>query len=139
MTGNDCRRPQTCRPHSGNHPGPAWLRKADGGSGTILGICLVAVAAFALLLLVLVTNLLICQAQARTGADASALAAASALDEGDPAPCVKAATVALANRGRLASCRVEDADVVAEVEVATSVPVITYVSRQARAGPQDCD
>ncbi|AKV55681.1 pilus assembly protein, probably tadF [Bifidobacterium actinocoloniiforme DSM 22766] len=117
---------------------PAVLRRADRGSGTAMGVMLVAIVALGLVLVATLGNILVCQSRARTAADASALAAASALDEGSGAPCSAATTVATANKASLASCQVEGQDALVRVEVATQVPFATQVSKEARAGPRDC-
>ncbi|BDR55346.1 hypothetical protein KIMH_14570 [Bombiscardovia apis] len=117
---------------------PAWLRKSDAGSGTMMGVMLVAVAAIGLAVVAITGNILVCQSRARTAADASALAAASAVDEGSPSACVQAATVASANKGELVSCTLIEQDVQVRVQVATQVPFAAQVTAQSRAGPQDC-
>lgn len=115
-----------------------WWDGADKGSGSVLGIVLVSLAAMGLVLVAMVGNLLICRGRAQTAADAAALSAATALYEGRDSPCVRAASVAAANKGTLTTCTVEEEDVLVDVGVDTSVLIVPRVVQSSRAGPVDC-
>lgn len=129
---------RACQRKRGPKPGGPWWRDEDCGSGSSMGIALVALVALGLVIVAMVGNLLICRAGARTAADASALAAATVLDEGSGSPCVQASVVASADRGNLTACTVEGEDVLVEVGVDTSVLIIPRVAQSSRAGPVDC-
>ena len=116
----------------------SWIRGSDPGSGTVLGIMLMALVGLGLVLAALLGNLMICRAHARTGADVSALAAASALDEGQAQPCTLASRVARLNRGVLTDCQVDGGDVKVSVGVETGVPMMPRLVQSARAGPEPC-
>ncbi|WP_288803991.1 Rv3654c family TadE-like protein [uncultured Bifidobacterium sp.] len=116
----------------------SWIRGSDPGSGTVLGIMLMALVGLGLVLAVLLGNLMICRTRARTGADVSALAAASALDEGQAQPCNLASRVARLNRGVLTDCQVDGSDVRVSVGVETGVPMMPRLVQSARAGPEPC-
>lgn len=125
------------RKHGTKSDGP-WWRGEDCGSGSSMGIALVALVALGLVIAAMVGNLLICRTRARTAADASALAAATVLDEGSGSPCARASAVASANHGDLTACTVESEDVLVEVGVDTSVLIVPRVAQSSRAGPVDC-
>ena len=116
----------------------SWIRGSDPGSGTVLGIMLMALVGLGLVLAALLGNLMICRTRARTGADVSALAAASALDEGQAQPCNLASRVARFNRGVLTDCQVDGSDVRVSVGVETGVPMMPRLVQSARAGPEPC-
>ena len=78
-----------------------WWDGADNGSGSVLGIVLVSLAAVGLVLVATVGNLLICRGRAQTAADAAALSAATALHEGRDSPCARAASVAVRLKRRM--------------------------------------
>ena len=117
----------------------SWLGGSDPGSGTVLGIMLMALVGLGLVLAALLGNLMICRAHARTGADVSALAAASALDEGQAQPCTLASRVARLNRGVLTDCQVDGRDVKVSVGVDTGVSMMPRLVQSARAGPELCE
>ena len=116
----------------------SWLGGSDPGSGTVLGIMLMALVGLGLVLAALLGDLMICRTRARTGADVSALAAASALDEGQAQPCTLASRVARLNRGVLTDCQVDGSDVRVSVGVETGVPMMPRLVQSARAGPEPC-
>jgi secretion/DNA translocation related TadE-like protein len=106
---------------------------ADAGSGSILGITLVAATASAVLLLAPVCVIQIAQVAVSTAADAAALAAADArigLSAGFP--CAVAERVAAANGTTIAGCRLDGFD--ATVRVHSSV-LGFEVEATATAGP----
>lgn len=115
-----------------------WWCGEDKGTGTSMGLALMSLVALGLILVALIGNLLICRSRARTGADASALAAAAALMEESGPPCDQAAILAIANQGRMTSCKVEGEDVIVEVSVSTGLAWIPEVTQVARAGPREC-
>ena len=117
----------------------SWLGGSDPGSGTVLGIILMALVGLGLVLAALLGNLMICRAHARTGADVSALAAASALDKGQAQPCTLASRVARLNRGVLTDCQVDGSDVKVSVGVDTGVSMLPRLIQSARAGPESCE
>ena len=117
----------------------SWLGGSDPGSGTVLGIMLMALVGLGLVLAALLGNLMICRAHARTGADVSALAAASALDEGQAQPCTLASRVARLNSGILTDCQVDGSDVKVSVGVDTGVSMMPRLVQSARAGPEPCE
>lgn len=117
---------------------PSFLFRDDLGSGTLLGVMLIAVVGLMLAAGASAGNLLICQAKARASADLSAVSSASALRAGAEDPCALAASVATANGSGLVSCEVVGEDVSVRVSVATLVPFAPEVSRAARAGPVAC-
>ncbi len=116
----------------------SWIRGLDPGSGTVLGIMLMALVGLGLVLAALLGDLMICRTRARTGADVSALAAASALDEGQAQPCNLASRVARLNHGVLTDCQVDGSDVRVSVGVETGVPMMPRLVQSARAGPEPC-
>ncbi|BDR53776.1 hypothetical protein KIM372_16830 [Bombiscardovia nodaiensis] len=116
----------------------AWLGQSDSGSGTVMGLMLIAIVALALVLVTTAGNIIICKSRASTAADAAALAGASALDEGSSDPCAQATKVASANKGSLTACRLKEQDVEVDVQVPTQVPFVSFVTAGARAGPREC-
>ncbi|MBT1163189.1 Rv3654c family TadE-like protein [Bifidobacterium felsineum] len=114
--------------------------RLEEGSGTIAGAMLVMVAAAALALIASVGNLLICQHKARSIADLAAFNTAYALWHSDmEAPCVLANKVAEANNAVMVECEVIDDDVRVVMALATQVPFTPQVTKEARAGPVECD
>ncbi|HEU4425318.1 MAG TPA: Rv3654c family TadE-like protein [Pilimelia sp.] len=75
--------------------------------------------------------------EARTAADLGALAGAAWAVQGPESACARSAVVVTANRGRLASCRIDGLDVVVAVEVTVSpLPGLARTATaSARAGP----
>ncbi|GAA4419727.1 hypothetical protein GCM10023169_10690 [Georgenia halophila] len=116
----------------------------DRGSGTVLGLTLVAVLIIMTLAVVGLSKAVHARGAAQSGADLAALAAATALHAaGGQArdPCRVADEVAAANGTELTACRVIDEN----VEVTTGVVVIgetwplegrrLEAHAEARAGP----
>lgn len=111
-------------------------RRDERGSATLF-----AVACLSLLLVLgaalgVVSALVHAHRQAQAAADLAALAGAQALARGDDA-CGAASDIASANEARLTSCRVEDRDVVVDVEVTGPrwLGQTGDLTGQARAGP----
>lgn len=75
--------------------------------------------------------------EAHVAADFGALAGAARILDGPQAACAQAATIVLANEGRLATCTVDGLDVIVTAEVTVEpLPGLTRVARvSARAGP----
>jgi secretion/DNA translocation related TadE-like protein len=75
--------------------------------------------------------------QARTAADLGALAGAARAVQGPAVACARARQLAVANRARLLSCRLDGFEIVIAVRVTvTPLPGLTrYASAAARAGP----
>jgi secretion/DNA translocation related TadE-like protein len=149
------RRVRTGVPHGsdgsprGGPPGrgrPAGRRtrrcgRDDAGSGTVLVVGLVAVAAALTLGLSLLGQVIVARHRAAAAADLAALAAAGAAHAPPSAPatdpCAVAADVAIANGATLTSCRLDQAGVAA-VSVQTVAKTAAHVFRptaEARAGP----
>jgi secretion/DNA translocation related TadE-like protein len=86
-----------------------------------------------------VGSAVIARHRAQAAADLSALAAATHLADGPAAACAQASAIARAMRTTIATCAVEDLDVVVTVE--TSLPLRTIglgpALAAARAGPVD--
>ncbi|MCI1219088.1 MAG: flp pilus-assembly TadE/G-like family protein [Bifidobacterium sp.] len=114
------------------------FRSNDPGSGTMAGVALIMLAATMLSVLAAAGSLFIAQTRARSAADLAALSSATSLWNGEGDPCTEAKSIALAHKGRLESCRVDGEIVSVKVSVRTRVPLISRVSRSARAGPIDC-
>ncbi|WP_411733266.1 Rv3654c family TadE-like protein [Paeniglutamicibacter sp.] len=121
---------------------PARLH-AQRGSGTVLMLSVVCVAALALVVVLMFTAVAQAAAKAGTAADLAALAAADAarrLLPGDP--CGVAASTARANAATLTSCSRQGQGgevVTVAVHVAVSpvgwLPPVTRAKSVARAGP----
>lgn len=111
----------------------------DKGSGTMVGMGLVAAAAVLLAMAASVGNLMVCQARARSAADLTALSSAAVLWHTQGDACAAAGTIADRHGGRLASCRVDGEDVVVTVAIPTRVPFAGEVSERAAAGPVECE
>lgn len=115
----------------------AWTR-SDEGSGTVVGVGLVMVAAVLLSAILAVGNVLYCRSVAQTAADHAALAAAAALYESAGDPCAEGGSTAAANRARMTGCAIDGEDVTVTAAVSTRVPFVGDASARARAGPKDC-
>ncbi|MPV38724.1 hypothetical protein GB881_17045 [Georgenia subflava] len=114
----------------------------ERGSGTVLGLALVAVLLVLTLTVVGVARAVHARGTAQTAADLGALAAATALHRvGGPAgdPCAVAGEVVVANEAELVGCTVTGD----EVRVTTRVPIIGATGElllaraTARAGPAE--
>lgn len=173
----DARRTHGFRPVRSGHPTGAMGAHETGpcqcdppcrlshpwkGSGTVVGIMLMLLAAALLGALMTGSSLVIRRAEARQEADLAALSAASAragLLPGSP-PCGRAASVLAAARSRgsapgtaraardtddpavsggprLVSCRLDGQDAVVTVRVGSG-PLSALTQTSARAGPADC-
>ncbi|MFC7404430.1 Rv3654c family TadE-like protein [Georgenia alba] len=126
-------------------------RKAGGGtmdddpqrgSGTVLGLALIALLLTATLVVVGLARAVHARGVAQTAADLGALAGATALHAGGAAePCAVAREVVSTNDAELVTCRVAGED----VEVGASVAVVAegwpvegrelHARAEARAGP----
>ncbi|TXN28378.1 Rv3654c family TadE-like protein [Lacisediminihabitans profunda] len=107
--------------------------RGESGSGSVLGIAVVAVVIAVAALMIPVIRVLAAVGQGWAAADASALAAADVavgIQPGDP--CESAADVAASNGARLDGCVVDGAVVTVSVEVAV---VGFRLSIRATAGP----
>lgn len=121
-------------PHRLGAPGSP--RRAERGSGTVLGVALMLVLVGALVATALLGRAMDARARARTGADLCALAAATALSSGGDV-CTAASRVADENGVELVSCRVDGYDViiVTREEVGLGILGSGAAEAHARAGP----
>ncbi|WP_277594809.1 Rv3654c family TadE-like protein [Bifidobacterium samirii] len=119
---------------------PGFWRRTDPGSGTVLGVALIAVTALLMAALAMAGNVVLCRAQARTAADLAAIAAATAWADrsDDIAACSIAADAVTANGASLASCVIDGEDAQVVAGVTTQVPIAPQVTYESRAGPVDC-
>lgn len=115
------------------------LSFADEGSGTMVGVALIALVACLLMVVAMAGRVLIAQRQAQTAADGAALSAAVRMRSGDQLPCATAEDISVRNGAGMVACHVDDEDVVVEVAVPVNTPFISEVRRSARAGPVPCD
>ncbi len=115
----------------------------DTGSGTVLGIALIAVISLLGLLGTAQAQAILLSHTVQGAADLSAIAGAQALAD----PCARAESIAQSNGVKLTRCSVNGLDVSVEVEAA--VPSLTHklldrfgisvnnVRAEATAGPPD--
>ncbi|WP_394770199.1 Rv3654c family TadE-like protein [Lacisediminihabitans sp.] len=107
--------------------------RGESGSGSVLGVAVVAAVIAVATLMVPVVGALAAVGQGWAAADASALAAADVAVGIQPGiPCESAAAVAASNGARLDGCVVDGAVVTVSVEVAV---VGFRLSIRATAGP----
>jgi len=98
----------------------AWSRVAsDAGSGTVLGLAVLAVVCFATYVGMARVQQVLTVRQVSTAADLAALAAAQATVD----PCARAGAVAAANGAGLTGCWHQGVDVA--VEVSAPMPELT--------------
>ncbi|NMN00578.1 TadE-like protein [Bifidobacterium sp. DSM 109958] len=114
------------------------LRRADRGSGTVLGAALIMVAAVLLCIVAAVGQVMACRLRAQGAADVAALAVASARYEGRDGPCAEAERIVAAHGFRLDGCLLDGADAQVTVSADTGVPLAGAVTARARAGPTPC-
>ncbi|GAA3509357.1 Rv3654c family TadE-like protein [Georgenia daeguensis] len=110
----------------------------DRGSGSVLGLALVAVLVVLTLAVVGVARAVHARGTAQAAADLGALAAATALhDLTGPAgdPCAVAGRVVAANGAELTSCRSRGGEVVVSTRVALADGTGLAARASARAGP----
>lgn len=114
--------------------------RLDSGSGTLLGVALIAVVGVLLGAVGIAGRVMYCQSVAQTGADAAAIGAASALNGVSAAAtmCGEAGQIAAANQVNLEECASVGSDAVVRVSVSTGVPLVSHVTADSRAGPEDC-
>lgn len=133
-------------PVAGRHPDMSPGRSAEGcqrGSGTVLMLAVVCVAALGLVAVLMFTAVSNAGAKAGTAADLAALAAADAARQLQPGdPCAVAAETAAANDATLAGCTRQGPGgqiVTVRVQVPVSpvgwLPPLTRAHSVARAGP----
>jgi len=119
-----------------------WLG-SDAGSGTVLGLVVLAMVCFVAAVSVARAQQVLAIRQASIAADLAALAGAQGMDD----PCGRAGSVAAANGVRMSGCSVAGVDVL--VEVISPMPPFTAsllrsfglpvppISAHSRAGYQD--
>lgn len=120
----------------------SWMDASDQGSGTMMGVVLVLVAAVVLSCVAGVGNVLNVRTHARSVSDLSALAAAKTLYSSagfEDQACGMAAQTAQANGLTLDSCVRQGNDMVISVTASTLVPFVPTVSSSSVAGPRDCE
>jgi secretion/DNA translocation related TadE-like protein len=114
-------------------------RSADGGSGTVLALTLIAAVVLTAAALAATGAAMVVRHRAAAAADAVALTAAHALAAGHGDPCGAARVAATALRTRLVRCRSIGVDV--DVVVEAAAPAWLHWSGaarvNARAGPAD--
>jgi secretion/DNA translocation related TadE-like protein len=112
-------------------------RRDERGSATLLAAAMIAVLVAASLGGVAVGSAVIARNRAQSVADLSALAAAGRLALGEDAACASAAAIAQRMDASIASCVVEDLDVVVNVNVAAELGRwgVGTAHAVARAGP----
>ena len=118
----------------------AFWTASDTGSGTVMGVALIAVAALLMGAVAMGGNVMLCRARARSAADVIAVSAAVSLLDGADADeaCLVAVETAEVNGAMLDSCIVDGEDVQVVAGMATQVPVVPRVTYESRAGPVDC-
>ncbi len=123
-----------------------WLKQADSGSGTVLGLVIVGLVGVLASIIVCAGSYLICQSQAHTYAQQIALDAAfeqqirtlseSASSRGSL--CAQASAKLNNDDFKLASCTVDGEDVQVAVEGIPRVKFLPHPRVLARAGPAQC-
>jgi secretion/DNA translocation related TadE-like protein len=111
----------------------------ERGSATVLAAAMLVVLVVVCLGGVAVGSAVIARHRAQAAADLGALAAAGRLALGADAACAWATSVAQRMGGSVASCVVEDLDVVVSVDVAAELGRwgVGTARAAARAGPMD--
>lgn len=118
------------------------LHRSDKGSGTVVGVALVMVAATLVSVMSGAGHVAVRHAQARSAADLAAFSAALAWRNGRRDPCSLAGAVAEGNNASMVSCHMEGehmGDVEMSVTMHVDVPLVSKVVASARAGPSACD
>lgn len=112
----------------------------DSGSGTVLGVGLVAVVGALIGIVGLTGQVMYSKALAQTGAQIAAIGAAGVLNgvTAGSSACSVAGQAAVHNAASVVSCSTENSDAQVEVSVATGVPLLARVHAVARAGPKGC-
>lgn len=110
--------------------------REETGSGTVLGIALMALLILVTTAAVAVAALVLTHRRAESAADLAALAGAHALPLGSD-PCAAAQSVARRNGAAFVSCWVRGPDVLVVTRVAgpTIVGRLMLLTGRARAGP----
>lgn len=111
---------------------PRWCRD-DRGSGTVVGLVLIAAAVLFAVWLTLLIQAQTARGRAQTAADLAALAGATAARNGTGTECAVVAEVISHNRAQLTACVVEGGGVV-RVDAAVACAV-GDATAWARAGP----
>jgi secretion/DNA translocation related TadE-like protein len=109
----------------------------ERGSATLVAVAMMALVMSIALGAMVLGSAVIARHRAQASADLAALAAASRLASGGEAACVWASSVAGAMHSVVASCRVEDLDVIVGVDVPVDLGRWGLGSARAaaRAGP----
>lgn len=119
-----------------------WVRKRDRGSGTVVGVGLMALVGFLAVLVVFLGSAFCARADVQNAAQQAALAGAYLAVSPGSAPsneiCSKAQRIAEANHGRLLRCSLKASDVVVEVGIQPSVGILPQMTSWAKAGPVKC-
>ena len=110
-------------------------RGDDRGVATVWTATAVAVLVVVLAGLLQVVGAVAARHRAEAAADLAALAAAGQAVQGPEVACARAAAVAATAGGRVALCRVHDAEALVEVEVAFPAARGGGARGRARAGP----
>src|SRR5690625_4180662 len=121
--------------HGSSLGGAGAVMRAERGSGTVLGLAVIAVAIILTMAVASLARVTAARGSAQTGADLAALAAAERLHAtGSPgAACELAARVAGAHEVRLESCAVQGQ--VVQVHTSRSAGPGLTARATARAGP----
>lgn len=116
------------------------MRRADRGSGTVMGATLLFAVGILLSIVGIGGQLSFCSARAQTGSDMAALEAAKTLSGLTKAKsaCDAARSAALANGSRISECSAQGSDAQVKVSVETGVPLLAVMEATSRAGPLDC-
>ncbi|WP_418969559.1 Rv3654c family TadE-like protein [Alloscardovia omnicolens] len=123
----------------------AWWARNDDGSGTLLGVALIALVSVLACLAVCAGSYLVCQSQALSFAHQVALDAAFEhqlntleVSSAMSSPCNHAQSAISHERFSLQSCTVEGHDVQVEVQGVPSIEFLPHPVAIARAGPAQC-
>ncbi len=115
------------------------LRRADCGSGTMLGMGLVIVICSMLVVCATLGAILVQKHRAYALANASAISGAVAMRNMQDDACQVAERTAKANNGKIESCVEKDDDVLISLSMPLRLPMVNKINVTARAGLIDCD
>lgn len=114
------------------------LRRADCGSGTMLGIGLVTAICSMLVLCAVIGSILVSKHRAYALANAAAISGAVAIQNMQGDACKIAQNTARANNAKIESCVEKDNDISLKLSVPLHLPMANSISVSAKAGLVDC-
>ena len=115
------------------------LRRADCGSGTMLGIGLVLLICSMLVICAIIGSILVQKHRAYALANAAAISGAVALKNMQNNACDVAFNIANANNAKIESCTEKEDDILLKLSVPLHLPMASKITVSARAGLVDCD